>query len=98
MRHYEALEEKISLLMEKHSKREQELEVLVRSSQRIASQDLIEEAARWKNMVEAKNLEINKFREELDSILEVLRELQRQGVKLPVCSLRWCLKLPQNCW
>lgn len=83
MRHYEVLEEKISTLTERHKKREQELEALVRSSQRMASQDLIEEAARWKKMVETKNLEICKFREELDSILGVLRELQRQGVKLP---------------
>ncbi|KAK7497270.1 hypothetical protein BaRGS_00011564 [Batillaria attramentaria] len=83
MRHYEALEEKIATLTERHKKREQELESLLRSSQRMASQDLIEEAARWKKMVETKNLEICKFREELDSILGVLRELQRQGIKLP---------------
>ena len=83
MRHYEALEEKISRLTERHSKREQELEALVRSSQRMASQDLVEEAARWKKMVETKNMEICKFREELDTILSVLRELQRQGIKLP---------------
>nr|KAG5706856.1 hypothetical protein BaRGS_004191 [Batillaria attramentaria] len=69
MRHYEALEEKIATLTERHKKREQELESLLRSSQRMASQDLIEEAARWKKMVETKNLEICKFREELDSIL-----------------------------
>ena len=83
MRHYEALEDKISKLTERHSKREQELESLLRSSQRFASQDLAEEAARWKKMVESKNMEICKFREELDSILNVLRELQRQGIELP---------------
>ncbi|KAL8611463.1 hypothetical protein ACOMHN_014518 [Nucella lapillus] len=84
MRHYEALEDKISQLTERHSKREHELEALVRSSQRMAgSQDHAQEAARWRKMVDTKNMEICKFREELDSILGVLRELQRQGIKLP---------------
>lgn len=88
MRHFEALEEKISMLTERHAKRERELETLLQSSQRLASQNLAEEAVRWKKMVDTKNMEINRFREELDSILEVLRELQRQGVKLPIVS-RW---------
>ncbi|XP_076466484.1 centrosomal protein of 162 kDa-like [Babylonia areolata] len=83
MRHFEALEDKISLLTERRSKREQELEALVRSSQRHASQGLAEEAAHWRRMVDTKNLEICKFREELDVLLNVLRELQRQGIKLP---------------
>ncbi|XP_070189405.1 centrosomal protein of 162 kDa-like [Littorina saxatilis] len=83
MRHYEALEDKIGRLTERHSKREEELESLLRSSQRMTSQDLVEEVAHWRNMVDTKNMEICKFREELDSILNVLRELQRQGIKLP---------------
>jgi protein QN1 len=83
MRHFEVLEDKISQLTERHSKREQELEALLRSSQRLATQDLAEECARWKRMVDTKNLEICKFREELDTILAMLRELQRQGVKIP---------------
>ena len=46
-------------------------------------QDMEAEVSKWKRMVDTKNLEICKFREELDQILGVLRELQRQGIKLP---------------
>ena len=83
MRHFESLEEKLGKLSEQYSRREQELETVLRGSHCTPSQDLVTEATKWRQMVDMKNLEICRFREELDAILNVLRELQRQGVKLP---------------
>ena len=53
------------------------------SSAANATADLDEEAQRWRAIVDAKNSEIEQFKLELDSILDILKELQRQGVVLP---------------
>lgn len=42
------------------------------------------EVEKWKRLAQLKNRELEKFRIELDSILDVLRELHRQGVVVPV--------------
>lgn len=39
-----------------------------------------QEVERWRRLAQQKNQELEKFRMELDSILDVLRELQKQGV------------------
>jgi protein QN1 len=40
--------------------------------------------AYWKQELEMKNQQVEKFREELDTILNVLQELKRQGVVIPL--------------
>ncbi|XP_071299824.1 centrosomal protein of 162 kDa isoform X4 [Agelaius tricolor] len=42
-----------------------------------------QEVERWRRLAQEKNRELEKFRMELDSILDVLRELQKQGVVIP---------------
>lgn len=39
---------------------------------------------RWKRLAQDKSRELEAFRLELDSILDILRHLQRQGVVLPL--------------
>ena len=86
MRHFEQIQEKVTQLEKRHQQREQELQQMIRNFQQVASVELQEEVSKWKNIVEMKNREIQKFRAELDSILDVLRVLQSQGVVLPVRS------------
>ena len=83
MRHYEALKDKIRHMEEKHAQRERDLQQIIRNSHHGNQPEMAEETEKWKRIVEVKNREIEKFRAELDSILEVLRELHRQGVVLP---------------
>ena len=45
--------------------------------------ELQQQADQWRHLAESKSRETERFRAELDSILDVLRELQRQGVILP---------------
>ncbi|KAH9519419.1 hypothetical protein Btru_075490 [Bulinus truncatus] len=84
MRHFESLEEKLSDLVIRQKKREAELDTVVKHNQTIGRSDLEEEVEKWKKMVDVKNQQLQVFRAELDSILEVLKTLQRQGVTLPV--------------
>ncbi|ELU14616.1 hypothetical protein CAPTEDRAFT_180569 [Capitella teleta] len=86
MRHYHSLKCKIQEMEARHSQRERDLQQIIKNSHQAASMELSEEADRWKNIIDAKNRETEKFRAELDSILDVLRELQRQGVVIPYRS------------
>lgn len=83
MRHFEMLQEKIHLMETRHQQREQQLEQLLRQNQLSVVEEVSEEAAKWKKIVESKTKEIDRFRAELDSILDILRMLQRQGVVIP---------------
>ena len=83
MRHFDALQEKIKKLESRHVDREYELQTLLRQSHAAATAELQSEIAKWKRTVELKNREIEHFHLELDNILEVLKELRRQGVVLP---------------
>ena len=84
MRHFESLQDKIVHIENKHTLREQELEQIIRNHKQNTSIEIEKEVNSWKKLVETKNNEIQKFRMELDSILEVLRVLQKQGVIIPV--------------
>lgn len=86
MRHFEALQEKIIQIENKHAARETELQDIIRNSRQAASIETEKEVEKWRQLVETKNNEIQRFRIELDSILEVLRVLQKQGVVIPVAS------------
>ena len=87
MRHFEALQEKITQIENKHSQREQELQQIIRKTRQNTNIEIEREVDKWKKLVETKNNEIQKFRMELDTILEVLRVLQKQGVVIPVGSV-----------
>ncbi|NXJ67002.1 CE162 protein, partial [Rostratula benghalensis] len=83
MKHFLALERKIRQIESRHAVREQEIQKVAQRTQQVAEARPSQEAERWRRLAQRKNQELEKFRVELDSILEVLRELQRQGVVIP---------------
>lgn len=83
MRHIEALRRKIQEIEERHAHREEELQAIIRNKNQSANTAMEQENARWRTLLDAKNREIERFRTELDSILQVLKELHKQGVYLP---------------
>lgn len=83
MRHFEMLQEKMRQMEKRQEQREQQLQQLLRHSRTLAAEEMEEEVERWKRMVETKSREIDSFRSELDSMLDVLRVLHRQGVVIP---------------
>ncbi|BFZ09746.1 hypothetical protein BsWGS_12785 [Bradybaena similaris] len=87
MRHFESLEEKLTDLVQRQRQRETELDLVVKQNHQMSRAEVDEEVEKWKRVVDAKNQELQVFRAELDSILEVLRTLQRQGVSLPFGTL-----------
>ncbi|MEE6476339.1 hypothetical protein FKM82_011046 [Ascaphus truei] len=84
MKHFLALESKIKHMEMRHSQREQELQQIIHQTRHVAETDQIQEVDQWKKLAQQKNQELEKFRMELDAILDVLRVLQRQGVVIPV--------------
>ncbi|XP_056015434.1 centrosomal protein of 162 kDa-like isoform X3 [Ostrea edulis] len=84
MKHFEQIEDKILSIEKKHENRERELQQVIQKSKDSHTQELEQQTAKWKQVVEVKNQEIQRFRVELDAILDVLRLLQKQGVVLPV--------------
>ena len=83
MHHYKNLEAKIYSMETRYTAREKELQTLVERTKYKASIDIDFVEDKWRDILRNKDLEIQAFREELDSIIEVLEELQRQGVILP---------------
>ncbi|XP_067839980.1 centrosomal protein of 162 kDa [Heptranchias perlo] len=83
MRHFLALERKIQKMELKYAQREQEFQQLIQQARHCADAEQIQEVEKWKKLAQFKNHELENFRTELDSILDVLRELQRQGVVIP---------------
>ncbi|XP_078398606.1 centrosomal protein of 162 kDa isoform X2 [Cetorhinus maximus] len=86
MRHFLALERKIQKMEIKYAQREQEFQQLIQQARHSADAEQIQEIEKWKKLAQFKNRELENFRTELDSILDVLRELQRQGVVIPAPS------------
>ena len=70
----------------RHIQRDRDLQLLVERAAHSASAEKDQEISSLRGLLAAKNAEIQRFRVELDSILEVLRELHRQGVVLPLDS------------
>ncbi len=82
MCHLEALQDKIHQLESRQDRRQLDLQsVAQRTSQ---PRDLTQHLQACQHVLQSKNKQTEQFRAELDSILEVLRELQRQGVTIPV--------------
>ncbi|XP_044278092.1 centrosomal protein of 162 kDa isoform X1 [Varanus komodoensis] len=94
MKHFVCLERKIKQLEARYEQREQELQQVIKETQHIAEVEQIQETEKWKKLVLLKNQELEKFRIELDSMLDVLQQLQKQGVIIPVSGSN----MPENYW
>ncbi|XP_040094796.1 centrosomal protein of 162 kDa isoform X2 [Oryx dammah] len=84
MKHFMVLEKKIKQMEMRHEQREQELQQIIQQTHQVVETEQNKEIEKWKRLAQLKNRELDKFRTELDSILDVLRELHRQGVVVPV--------------
>ncbi|XP_042842692.1 centrosomal protein of 162 kDa isoform X5 [Panthera tigris] len=84
MKHFMVLEKKIKQMEMRHEQREQELQQIIQQTHQVVETEQSKEIEKWKRLAQLKNRELDKFRTELDSILDVLRELHRQGVVVPV--------------
>ncbi|XP_077875779.1 centrosomal protein of 162 kDa isoform X1 [Ictidomys tridecemlineatus] len=84
MKHFMSLEKKIKQMEMRHKQREQELQQIIQQTHQVVETEQNKEIEKWKKLAQLKNYELDKFRTELDSILDVLRELHRQGVVVPV--------------
>uniref|UniRef100_A0A8I3NNM5 Centrosomal protein of 162 kDa n=1 Tax=Canis lupus familiaris TaxID=9615 RepID=A0A8I3NNM5_CANLF len=84
MKHFMGLEKKIKQMEMRHQQREQELQQIIQQTHQVVETEQNKEIEKWKRLAQLKNRESDKFRTELDSILDVLRELHRQGVVVPV--------------
>ncbi|KAM7135985.1 centrosomal protein of 162 kDa isoform 1-T2 [Molossus nigricans] len=84
MKHFMGLEKKIKQMEMRHKQREQELQQIIQQTHQVVENEQNKEIEKWKRLTQLKNRELEKFRTELDSILDVLRELHRQGVVVPV--------------
>uniref|UniRef100_A0A8C3SRU4 Centrosomal protein of 162 kDa n=1 Tax=Chelydra serpentina TaxID=8475 RepID=A0A8C3SRU4_CHESE len=97
MKHFLCLERKIKYMEIRHTQREQELQQIVQQTRHVADMQQTQEVEKWKKLAQLKNQELEKFQVELDSILDVLRELQKQGVVIPV-PVSGGLNLPERYW
>uniref|UniRef100_A0A8C0WTU7 Centrosomal protein of 162 kDa n=1 Tax=Castor canadensis TaxID=51338 RepID=A0A8C0WTU7_CASCN len=84
MKHFMGLEQKIKQMEMRHKQREQELQQIIQQTHQVVETEQNKEIEKWKRLAQLKNRELDKFRTELDSILDVLRELHRQGVVVPI--------------
>nr|XP_034965347.1 centrosomal protein of 162 kDa isoform X2 [Zootoca vivipara] len=94
MKRFVCLERKIKHLEARYEQREQELQQVIQQTQHIAEVEQIQETEKWRKLALLKNQELEKFRIELDSILDVLRQLQKQGVIIPPSGP----SIPENDW
>uniref|UniRef100_A0A8C3R171 Centrosomal protein of 162 kDa n=1 Tax=Cyanoderma ruficeps TaxID=181631 RepID=A0A8C3R171_9PASS len=83
MKHFLCLEKKIKHIESRYAEREHEIQKATQLTQHISEVRQTQEAEKWRRLAQQKNQELEKFRMELDSILDVLRELQKQGVVIP---------------
>ncbi|XP_058502714.1 centrosomal protein of 162 kDa [Solea solea] len=77
------LEKKIVNLELRHQHRETELKQIIGGSWTGMEASHQSEVEHWKNLAQEKSREIEVFRVELDSILDIIKHLQRQGVVFP---------------
>ncbi|KAF4087905.1 hypothetical protein AMELA_G00076690 [Ameiurus melas] len=83
LRHFASLEHKIHTMELRYNQREQELQQMIAQTRLVVEQEQQAEVMRWRRLAQGKSSELEAFRIELDSILDVLRELQKQGVVIP---------------
>ncbi|KAF3840366.1 hypothetical protein F7725_019083 [Dissostichus mawsoni] len=77
------LERKILDMELRHQSRERKLQQVIGGSWQTLDSGQQSEEEGWKQLAQQKSREVEAFRLELDSILDILRHLQRQGVVLP---------------
>ncbi|XP_035528432.1 centrosomal protein of 162 kDa-like [Morone saxatilis] len=70
----------------RHQHREKELQQVIGGSWQTPDVGEQSEVERWKRLAQDKSRELEAFRLELDSILDILRHLQRQGVVFPITT------------
>ncbi|CAK7321315.1 Centrosomal protein of 162 kDa [Vulpes lagopus] len=58
--------------------------MIIQQTHQVVETEQNKEIEKWKRLSQLKDRELDKFRTELDSILDILRELHRQGVVVPV--------------
>ncbi|XP_073703283.1 centrosomal protein of 162 kDa isoform X2 [Garra rufa] len=84
LRHFTSLEQKIQSMELRYNQCEKQLQQVIADTRRVVEQEQQGEVERWKRLAQGRAKELEVFRLELDSILDVLRELQRQGVVIPI--------------
>ncbi|NXN65277.1 CE162 protein, partial [Himantopus himantopus] len=97
MKHFLGLEKKIRHIETRHAVREQEIQKATQLTQRVTEARQTREVEQWRRLAQRKNQELEKFRVELDSILDVLRELQKQGVVIPAPNSGG-FSMTDSCW
>uniref|UniRef100_A0A3B4YJX8 Centrosomal protein of 162 kDa n=1 Tax=Seriola lalandi dorsalis TaxID=1841481 RepID=A0A3B4YJX8_SERLL len=75
-----SLERKLVTMELRHQHREKELTQVIGGSRQMLEANQQSEVEHWKHLAQDKSRELEAFRLELDSILDILRHLQRQGV------------------
>ncbi|XP_056142960.1 centrosomal protein of 162 kDa [Lampris incognitus] len=83
LKHFCSLEKKIFDMELRHSQREKELQKVIRQTRQVVEAEQQSEVNHWRCLAQRKSRELEAFRQELDSILDILRDLHRQGVVLP---------------
>ncbi|XP_015247045.1 PREDICTED: centrosomal protein of 162 kDa-like isoform X6 [Cyprinodon variegatus] len=78
-----SLERKIINMELRQEHREKELQQVVADTFHMSAADLQSEVERWRRLAQDRSRELDAFRSELDSILDILRHLQKQGGVLP---------------
>ncbi|NXB10723.1 CE162 protein, partial [Cnemophilus loriae] len=97
MKHFLCLEKKIKHIESRHAEREHEIQKATQLTQHISEARQNQEVEKWRRLAQQKNQELEKFRIELDSILDVLRELQKQGVVIPAPDSSG-FRVTDSCW
>ncbi|NXY00754.1 CE162 protein, partial [Pteruthius melanotis] len=97
MKHFLCLEKKIKHIESRHAEREHEIQKATQLTQHITEARQAQEVEKWRRLAQQKNQELERFRMELDSILDVLRELQKQGVVIPAPDSSG-FRVTDSCW
>ncbi|NXA24241.1 CE162 protein, partial [Ibidorhyncha struthersii] len=97
MKHFLGLEKKIRHIETRHAVREQGIQKATQLTQHVTEARQTHEVEQWRRLAQRKNQELEKFRVELDSILDVLRELQKQGVVIPAPNSSG-FSMTDSCW
>ncbi|NXX15546.1 CE162 protein, partial [Podargus strigoides] len=97
MKHFLCLERKIKHIETRHAEREQEIQKATQLTQHMTEARQTHEVEKWRRLAQQKNQELEKFRVELDSILDVLREMQKQGAVIPVPHSSG-FSMTDSCW
>ncbi|NWU61624.1 CE162 protein, partial [Pterocles burchelli] len=97
MKHFLCLEKKIKHIETRYAEREQEIQKATQLTHHLTEARQTHEAEKWRRLAQWKSQELEKFRVELDSILDVLRELQKQGVVIPAPNSGG-FSVTDSCW